>query len=145
MKSKKKSKNDISELEQLKNQLSRALADYDNLRKRTDQEKDLWIKFSSERILVKLLPILDMLESAQEHLKDQGLAISLGEFKNILSEEGIEEINPKKGDKFDENLHEATEITSGGKKGTISKVSLKGYKFSDEGKVIRYAKVEVFK
>jgi len=93
----------------LKNQLARALADYDNLRKRVDSESQLWIKFSSERVLIKLFPIIDILESAQEHLKDQGLAIAILEFKKVLKEEGIEEINPKVGDEFNPEVHEAVE------------------------------------
>src|SRR3989344_6535552 len=95
------------ETEQLRGQLARALADYDNLRKRTDEEKTLWIKFSSQSIITKLLTILDMLEKAKEHLKDQGLAIATLEFKKILNEEGVTEIQPKVGESFDHELHEA--------------------------------------
>src|SRR3990167_7712913 len=104
------------ESEVLRNQLARALADYDLLRKRVEEEREIWIKFSSERVIIKLLPILDAFEAAQAHLGDQGLAIAVSEFKKALSEEGIEEIRPKIGDAFDAKLHEAVDIVEGDKK-----------------------------
>lgn len=131
------------DLENLKNHLARALADYDNLRKRSDSEKESWEKYSSQKILIKLIPCLDMLESAQDHLKDQGLAIVVSDFKRVLCEEGLEEISPKTGDIFNPQLHEAVEAVSGGKKGTIAKLNLKGWRFS-QGPILRHAKTVVF-
>lgn len=137
----------MSTKKQIQAQLARALADYDNLRKRGEAEKEIWVKFSSERILAKLLPILDMLESAQGHLKDSGLAISLGEFRKILEEEGLEEIKPKLKDAFDHRIHEVVESIEGGKdkKGQIAETVLSGWRFANGGPVIRYAKVKVTK
>ena len=138
----------------LKNQLVRALADYDNLRKRVETERDTWIRFSSERILVKMIPVLDAFESAQKHLKDQGLAIAINEFKKVLEEEGVEEIKPKVGDEFDEKYHEVVEVVEGKDKNKIAELILVGWKFKTygweehragkAGKVIRYAKVKAF-
>lgn len=135
----------MSTKKQKQARLARALADYDNLRKRSEAEKEIWVKFSSERILNKLLPILDMLESAQGHLKDNGLAISLGEFRKILQEEGLEEINPKPKDAFDHKIHEVVESIEGGKdkKGQIAETVLSGWRFAG-GPIIRFAKVKVF-
>jgi len=141
--SKKSNKSEKSEIEDLKKQLIRALADYDNLRKRVDNEREVWVKFSAERVLLKLFPVIDILESAQEHLKDRGLAIAISEFKKIFSDEGIEEIEPKKGAEFDPEVHEAIESVGGGKKGTIAELILPGWKFK-EGKLIRVAKVKVY-
>jgi molecular chaperone GrpE (heat shock protein) len=93
------------------------------------------------KIVLKLLPTLDILESAQKHLNDQGLAIAIGEFKNVLKEEGIEEINTS--GIFDEAIHEALELVPGGKDGHIAEVVMPGYKFID-GLVIRHAKVKVY-
>ena len=132
----------MSTKKQIQAQLARALADYDNLRKRGEAEKEIWVKFSSERILTKLLPILDMLESAQGHLKDSGLAIGLTEFRKILQEEGLEEIKPKPGDAFDHKVHEVVESIEGAKekKGQIAETVLSGWRFVD-GPVIRFAKI----
>ncbi len=127
----------------LKNQLARALADYDNLRKRTEAERQLWVDFSGQKLITKFLPVLDTLESAQAHLKDQGLQIAIGEFKKVLEEEGLEEIRPNKKDKFDHNIHEAIESVSGGKKGEIEEVVMTGWRYKD-GPVVRVAKVKVY-
>jgi len=127
---------------QLKDQLTRALADYDNLRKRTEVEKAVWMKLAKQELLVKLLPVVDALETAQKHLSDSGLELVLEEVKKVFDSEGMVEIETK--GEFDENLHEAIDIESGGKKNMIAEVLQKGYKFSD-GEVIRHAKVRVYK
>lgn len=132
------------ELESVKAMLARALADYDNLSKRVERERQDLGKIVSVGIVTKLLPVLDMLESAQKHLQDQGLAIGIGEFKKIFSEEGLTEINPKIGEEFDENTMEAIEVVPGEVDNIISEVVLTGWKFED-GTVVRHAKVKVSK
>jgi molecular chaperone GrpE len=131
------------EVELLKNQLARALADYDNLRKRTEAEKEAWVKFSAERILVKLIPLLDMLEAAQKHIKDKGLEIIFEKFKSILRDERIEEIRPKVGENFNAKFEEVVETVAGSPKGEIVEVVFPGWKFID-GPVVRFAKVKVY-
>ena len=132
------------ELETVKVMLARALADYDNLSKRVDRERIDLSKIASAGIIIRLLPVLDNLESAQIHLKDQGLAISIIEFKKVLSEEGLNEIRPNAGDVFDENTMEAIEVTAGTSDNMISETVLVGWQFSD-GTVVRHAKVKVTK
>lgn len=132
------------ELETVRGMLARALADYDNLSKRVDRERQELGKFASISVIVKLLPVYDNLESAQVHLKDQGLAISLVEFKRVLSEEGLTEISPKVGDKFDENEMEAIEVVKGVSDNIVTETVLVGWKF-DSGMVVRHAKVKVSK
>lgn len=142
------------EVELLKNQLARTLADYDNLRKRTDEEKSLWIRFSSQRVLTALISVLDNFESAQKHLNDSGLAIAISGFKNVFFEEGLEEIIPKVGDYFNHTDFEAVDSVKtddSGKEGKVAEVVLTGWKYKDgEGladgrQVIRHAKVRVYK
>ncbi|EKD62398.1 MAG: heat shock protein GrpE [uncultured bacterium] len=140
MKKDKKSKDSVSEL---KGQLARALADYDNLRKRADEEKDALFKYSSQRIIAGLLPILDMLEAAQKHINDQGLAIAIKEFKDLLREEGVEVIPAGQGEAFDEDTQDVIEVVEGGEHGKIKEAVLAGYRFAD-GHVIRHAKVKVY-
>jgi len=132
------------ELETVKVMLARALADYDNLSKRVDRERVDLGKIASVGIIIRLLPVLDNLESAQVHLKDQGLAISIGEFKKVLSEEGLNEIRPNIGDAFDENTMEAIEVTAGTSDNMISETVLVGWQFGD-GTIVRHAKVKVSK
>lgn len=160
---KKITKND--EIEQLKKQLARALADYDNLRKRVEREREEFGKLASVRLAIRLLPVYDMLEEAQVHLGDAGIAITIEEFTKILKDEGIEKIEVKVGDKFDEDVHEAVEVenipvVNAGKKpahrgpspsgagpgseGKIKKVILAGWRVVD-GPIIRPVKVKVVK
>lgn len=144
MKKQKTTKINEKELEKVKNQLIRALADYDNLRKRIEREREGFEKIVSARFAVKMLTIFDMLEEAQRHLKNSGIALTLEEFKKILGEEGIEKIKVEEGDKFDEEICEVVEVVKNGKDGRIAEVILTGWKFGD-GPVIRPTKVKVFK
>lgn len=144
-KSKIKSEESVNEeAELLKSQLLRTLADYDNLVKRVEREREVLGKVASIGVITKLLPVLDNIENAQEHLGDSGLAICIGEFKRVLSEEGLNEIDPKIGDEFDENTMEAIEVVEGTEDNKVSEVVLAGWKFND-GQVIRHAKVKVSK
>ncbi len=137
-------KGESEEIKQLKNQLARALADYDNLRKRVESTKQDLVYSASLRIISQLLPVLDQLEQANAHLKDQGLAISLQNFREVLKLEGYEEIKIKVGDKFDENIHEVIEVIDGEQNNTVADVLQSGWK-NINGLVIRPAKVKVFK
>lgn len=132
------------ELESVKGMLARALADYDNLSKRVDRERTNLGKVASVGVIIKLLPVLDNLESAQTHLQDQGLAISIVEFKKVLSEEGLNEVRPSVNDTFDENTMEAIEVVEGLSDNTVTEVVLNGWKYMD-GTVVRHAKVKVSK
>lgn len=124
----------------LESQLKRALADYQNLERRIDEERRLLSHLSSALVIEKLLPVLDNLENAQKHLKDEGLEMVIKQFKDVLTSEGVEEI-VSEGSPFDPNLHEATDIAQDEKDGIILKVIRKGYKIND--KVIRPAQVVV--
>ncbi len=134
------------EVEVLKSQLARALADYDNLRKRVEKEREELIKFASLSLFEKLMPVFDMLNQAQKHLNDDGLKGVVGELKRVLKEEGIVEISVSPGEEFNENFHEAIEVEKPKekeKKGKIAEVFLNGWML-EGGKVIRPAKVKVY-
>jgi molecular chaperone GrpE len=148
-KSKSKTEKAVNEeAELLKAQLVRTLADYDNLVKRVEREKGEIQKVVSLGLILRLLSVLDNLESAQVHLKDQGLAISIIEFKKVLSEEGLTEIKPGVGDKFDEQTMEVIEVVSGASDNDeshgdrVHELVLVGWKF-EGGTVVRHAKVKV--
>jgi molecular chaperone GrpE len=143
MKVQTKFKSKKEETNEFKNQLARALADYDNLRKRVERERQDLETLSSFRIILKLLPILDNLRAALIHLKDPGLAIALKDFEEVLKSEGIEEIRVEIGADFNHNLHEVVEVAPGGRKGKIAGIVLSGWKYVD-GPVIRHAKVKVY-
>lgn len=126
-----------------KESLARVLADYDNFKKRTETERAMWVEFSSERLLIKLIPVLDNFEAALKHTADQGLGIAVAEFTKVFAEEGLEPIEPKAGDDYNHELHEVVETVKGGKSNKIAETLLKGWKYKT-GKVVRFAKVKVW-
>jgi molecular chaperone GrpE len=140
----------LADVEELKNQLARALADYDNLRKRTEEQKFLLERIVIGQYVTRLLPILDMLNDAQKHLNDQGLAISINEFRKILNDSGVEEIQVKVGDDFKELYEEVVDTVehkSQEYNNKIAEIVLPGWKFKDGGEleVLRPSKVKVYK
>lgn len=124
--------------------LARALADYQNLVKRVEREKIEIYTRSSRNLIEELLPGLDILETAQAHLKDPGLEVAQNHFAQALEKAGLEEIKVLPGDTFNANCHEAVETKEGGEAGTIAHVVRTGYKWKD-GMVLRPTKVEVYK
>ena len=97
-------------------------------------------QLASAILIERFLPVLDNLENAQKHLKDQGLEMVIKQFRDVLTTEDVEEIVAA-GSKFDPNLHEATSVVEGQNDGMIAKVIRKGYKINN--KVIRPAQVVV--
>lgn len=136
-----KYKKDSLETEQLRNQLARALADYQNLAKRVEREKEDFVKISNLRLILRLLPVLDILRQAQVHTKE-GVAITIREFEEALKEEGIQEIKVKTGDGFNPETHEVVEVVPGKDNNVVSEVVLPGWRFVN-GPVIRHARVKV--
>src|SRR3989338_9671705 len=78
--------------QELEESLKRALADYHNLEKRVEEERKLLSRLSASLLIEKLIPVLENLEKAQAHLKDEGLEMVVKQFKDIFTQEGVEEI-----------------------------------------------------
>jgi len=140
---KRKNKKEILEL---KDQLARALADYDNLRKRVEREEERVRASAVGHVVGALLPAFDMFFEAQKHLGDSGLAMGLKELTESLKRLGVVEVNPGSGEAFNEAVHEAVDSVEAKeiKPGRVAETALRGWKFA-EGPVIRYAKVVVVK
>ena len=143
---KNKSDKKIEELQKLvdesTNNWKRALADYQNLVKRTDEEKLLLGKFANSILIEKLLPVVDTFEKAAIHTKDDGLNLALKQFKQVLSEAGVKEIEVL-GKPFDPNTSECIEVVKGDKENIVVEVLVNGYYIYD--KILRPAKVKVAK
>jgi len=127
----------------VKEQLARALADYDNLKKRFERERMEIDDRSKVMIVTQLLSVFDMFDRVQKHVNDSGLAMALGELDKLLKDEGFSVIEPKVGEKFDEETMEAVEAIyqEGVEPGKVIGLSLKGWRIGD--KILRYAKVVV--
>jgi molecular chaperone GrpE len=135
----KKTEDKETKHQELEEKYLRALADYQNLVKRVEREKELFVKFANSVLILKMIPVLDNLERAEKHLKDQGLELVIKQFKEALAGEGVSEIEAE-GRVFNPEHHEAI-ATGKGEEGRVTEVLEKGYKLGD--KVIRPAKVKV--
>ena len=76
----------------------------------------------------------------------EGIELIYNGFKSIFTSEGVEVIDPKEGDEFDDSIHEAiapiSRTNESNIKNTIAFTQFKGYKLGNT--VIRYAKVGVY-
>jgi molecular chaperone GrpE len=131
------------QIQDLTDNWKRALADYQNLLRRVDHDKQQFQKMANANIIARLLPSLDILEMAAVHNQDLGVQMAARQFHDALVEEGLELISPKAGDVFDHAFHECTETVPGEPDNTIAELVLKGYKIGDY--VLRPARVKVFK
>ncbi|NMC35548.1 nucleotide exchange factor GrpE [Candidatus Beckwithbacteria bacterium] len=127
------------DLEAMKQKLLRCLADYQNLEKRLEKEKQDWIKFANTDLLLRILPIADDLDRAANFIKDPGLDMVRSNLKTMLAEVGVEEIQAQ-DQEFDPQCMECVEQTDGPTNQVMS-ISSKGYVL--HGKVLRPAKVVV--
>lgn len=123
----------------LENKLKRALADYANLEKRCEKEREEFVRFSSGRLLAKLLEIFDELQLCERHLKDKGLALVCDKLRELLKSEGVEKISVQ-DEEFNPETMEVIEMITG-PKNKVMEVIKDGYRFN--GKILRPAKVKV--
>lgn len=126
----------------------RLYSEYENYRKRTNSEKAELIINGSKDTIKAILPVVDDMERALQAMSDEesakeGVQLIYNKLMNILGQKGLKAIEAK-GEKFDENLHEAvTQFPAADEsmKGMVVDVVEKGYYLND--KVLRYAKVVV--
>lgn len=138
------------EYDKLNQQYIRLAADFDNYRKRQEQERENLVKYGTETALLKMLEVLDNFERGQKSLEGISDCEKVKEsFKLVhkqvweaLSKMGLEEIKAV-GEEFDPNYHEAVmqTPTSEHPEHTVISELQKGYKMGD--KVLRPTLVNV--
>src|SRR5258708_3690315 len=115
----------IAELEnivnQYKDQLLRKAAEFENYKKRTENDYGSIVKFSNEELIIKLLPVLDDFErfvkalqksgdepgkAGQESAFAKGMELILSKFKNIMEKQGVKHFDVL-GKPFDPLIHDA--------------------------------------
>lgn len=137
------------EVEQYKDKYLRAVAEFDNYRKRTLKEKAELLLNGSEKAVCAFLPILDDFERAiADNTEDvnaikEGVQIIFNKFNKTLESLGVRKIETE-GKDFDVDFHEAVAMVPGmgdDKKGKVIDCVQTGYQLND--KVIRHAKVAV--
>ena len=158
----KKEKTKIEELEkkveELENKVAkdkddyiRLMAEFDNFRRRTSQEKLELVSVASMDTIKGLLPVLDDCERALEVLRKsedsdaakEGTELIYHKLLAYLQSKGLAVIDAL-GKEFDTDLHEAVAqfpVQEDDKKGKVFDVVQTGYTLN--GKVIRFAKVVV--
>lgn len=134
----------------LNNQYIRLAADFDNFRKRQEQEKESLLKFGTQEALRRLLVVLDNFERGEksfENVEDinqikDSFKIIHNQMIDELKKMGLEEIEAV-GKEFDPNLHEAVMQTQSDEyqDNEIVAELQKGYKYND--KVLRASLVNV--
>lgn len=138
---------------ELQDKLLRLQADFDNSRKRLERDKQDFIKFANEGIILELLNVLDDLErtvnlaeTGKEDLTAflKGVEMILAHLYEMLKEYGVKPIESE-GKIFDPHYHEALMQVEDGNlpEHTVVEELQKGYMLND--RVIRTAKVKVSK
>ena len=139
------------QLEELKDKYLRAVAEFENFKRRTLKEKTELILNGGEKAITAILPIIDDMERAIENAHKQECVDAVEEgweliYKKLLST--LEGMGVKKievdGKDFDVDFHEAVAMVPGmgdDNKGKIIDCVQTGYTLND--KVIRHAKVAV--
>jgi molecular chaperone GrpE len=102
------------EVRGLQDQYLRTLADMDNLRKRTQRDKEELAKFANENILREVLSVVDNLERAVEHAQQahsnegllEGVQMTLTQLCQVLKKFGVAPVEAI-GHGFDPSLHQA--------------------------------------
>jgi len=133
--------------------LLRLQADFDNMRKRLEKEKQDFVKFANEGIILELLNVLDDLERtvglAEAQHQDiasflKGVEMILAHLYEMLKDYGVRPIEAE-GKIFDPHLHEALMQVENKElaEHTIVEELQKGYMLND--RIIRTAKVKVSK
>lgn len=134
----------------LNNQYIRLAADFENYRKRHEQEREALLKYGAENTLKKMIEVLDNFErgmKAIETVQDcekvkECYNLAYKNFTDVLTKAGLEAIKAE-GEQFDPNYHEAVmqTPTSDKPEHTIIAELQKGYKLGD--KVLRPTLVNV--
>lgn len=147
---------DLSETEQLKNDLGkekdkflRLFAEFENYKRRTSKERLELFKTANQEMMTALLPVMDDFDRALNEIRKakdknlvKGVELIHTKFKETLKSKGLEAMEVKEGDAFDADVHEAiTQIPAPNDKlkGKIVDVVERGYKLGE--RIVRYPKV----
>lgn len=129
-------------IEQQRDQMMRALADAENLRKRAQAEAAAAQKYALERFAENLLPVVDSLEAALKSGDTSGIELTLRQLQAALEKSGIQEISPAPGERFDPHRHQAmAAVEAEAEPNTVVALMQKGY--SLHNRVLRPALVTV--
>lgn len=109
-----------SQLEAERDKNLRTMADFQNFRRRMEEEKRSFAQFANEELIRAMLPILDNFERALAAAEKNksfetlvgGVALTHRQVQDLLKKSGVEPIETK-GRQFDPNFHEAVDRVEG--------------------------------
>lgn len=142
-----------AERDELKDRFMRALADTENMRKRSERDRREAEQYGGSKLARDLLPVFDNLNRALEAAKEddrassaallEGVELTMRELINVFKKHGIEPVVPEVGDKFDPQHHQAMfeAPVPGTKAGDIIQVMGQGFFLHD--RLLRPAQVGV--
>lgn len=141
-----------TERDDLKDKFLRKAAEFENYKRRTEQELSAFSKYAHEQLIVDLLPVLDDFERSLQISKERrefgpfykGVELIYKKFSDLLESKGVKPIEAE-GKPFDVDLHNALMQVPKDNvdPNTVIEEVEKGYLYNE--KVIRYAKVIVAK
>ena len=151
----KEEKKEPSEIEKLQNEIKelkdsqlRTMADYENYKRRTRQEKESTYEYAVCETVKNIIPVLDTLELSLKNQQGdvesfrQGIELIVKNFHDTLAKIGVTAIEAE-GKAFDPELHNAVMSADEGEgeSGTIIEEFQKGYKLKE--RIIRHSMVKV--
>lgn len=135
---------------ELKDSLLRKVAEFENYKRRNENEQMNLLKYAAEPFIKSVLSVYDDFERSLSHIDDEnsfestkkGLLLVFDKFNKTLDAQGVKKIEAK-GQPFDVHFHEALmqQPVEGVAPHTVLDVIEPGYLYKD--KVIRHAKVIV--
>jgi len=132
-----------------KDKYMRNMAEFENFRKRSNQEKADWIRMATQKFAMEICDVADNFERALLQASEQELLNSFGkgvvliekQLRQALEKEGVKKIEAL-GEEFDPAYHDAlAHIPSDYEENTVAAIIQNGYTMND--KLLRPARVAV--
>lgn len=136
-------------VQELKDTLLRKAAEFENYKRRTENDQLNLLKYAAESFILKILPVYDDLQRSIDHLDESnldsikdGLKLVFDKFTKTFEEQGIKKIEAQ-GEAFDVEFHEALlqQPSADVEPNTVIQEVEAGYMYKD--KVIKHSKVVV--
>ena len=138
------------EIAELKDKVLRKAAEFENYKRRTENDQLNLLTYAAESFIQKLLPVVDDFERSMQHINDaqevdaikQGLKLIYDKFMKVLDDQGVKKMETV-GQPFNVEFHDALlqKPDDSVEPHTVLEEIEKGYMYKD--KVIRHAKVIV--
>ena len=138
------------QIAELTDKFLRKAAEFENYKRRTENDQLNLIKYAAESFIIKLLPVIDDFERSLEHIDTaknndalkEGIKLVYDKLLKVLDDQGVKKIESV-GKPFDVHYHEALMQKKADKvePHTVLEELEKGYLYKD--RVIRHTKVIV--